>query len=241
MARSEQTLLQLSVEEIVREVLRRLSTQQNVASAKAVEASMSSANGSGELVVQQRVVTLAEVDGQLGSITQLVVPRGAVVTPAVRDLLKHSGVALTFATDGKKPGTANKHRLSVGIAETNYEPAGLLRAIDDQYASIEQLAKAGLRMIMDKLADQVARGGNLGLLLTGQTAVASCLANRKRGVRAAVAAGVADVSAAVAELGTNLLIVDPAKKTIFELVQFAKALAAEGSRQCPRHLQEQLG
>jgi hypothetical protein len=129
----------------------------------------------------------------------------------------------------------------LAVAETSYEPAGLLRAIEDQYASIAQLAKTGLETVVEELTAQVARGGDLGLLLTAKSVVAACLANRQRGVRAFVAASVAEVPTAIEELGAYLLVVNPTQRGTFELVQMAKRFAAAGSRKCPAELVAKLG
>jgi hypothetical protein len=235
MAQERNNTLSLDIEQIVREVLRRLSGEQNNR-----PQNQSSANGK-EVIVHKRVVTLAELDGELTGASQLVVPRGAVVTPAVKDLLRQSGVALTFRADTKKTSGENKHRLTVAVAETDFDTASLLRAIEDQFASTQQIAKTGLINAVDELAVKVARGGDLGLLLTSKTAAAACLANRQRGVRAVVAENTASVPEAITEIGANLLIVDPARKGVFELKQIIKVFAAPGPRECPSYLRERLG
>src|SRR5690349_18307242 len=97
----------IDIEEIVREVLRRLPERPNVKSPDKQLATRAN-----EIVIDQRVVTLASLDGRLTGATQVVVPRGAVVTPAVRDILRQSGVALTFATADRATNKQNKHYLS---------------------------------------------------------------------------------------------------------------------------------
>jgi hypothetical protein len=242
MSEDRHNTLAIDIEGIVREVLSRLLTPE---AAKSTDSSASSNSGTSnngkQIVLLQRVVTLAELDGELTGASQVVVPRGAVVTPAVKDLLRQTGVALTFAANGTKTDKSNKHRLTIAVVETSYEPAGLLRAIEGEFVSVQRLAKTGLDTVIDEIAAQVARGGDLGLLLTGRTAAANCLANRQRGVRAVVAEKVSDVARAISDVGANLLVIDPAMKGIFELKQMAKAFAAPGIRQCPADLRERLG
>ena len=85
---------QHEIEAIVREVLRRLAHAGSVTPPVAVAPPAAS----GELRIDRRVVTLAALDGAPDSLRRLIVPRNAVVTPAVQDELKNRGVALAFAS-----------------------------------------------------------------------------------------------------------------------------------------------
>ena len=49
-------------------------------------------------MIGSTLVSLKQVEGRLENVRQLVVPRGAVVTPSVRDLLREKKIALTFST-----------------------------------------------------------------------------------------------------------------------------------------------
>jgi hypothetical protein len=76
------------VEWIVAEVMRRLGL---------VGAARNAApNGGGDLVLAERVVTMRDIEGRLAGIGRLIVPNRAVVTPAVKDELKHRKVELVF-------------------------------------------------------------------------------------------------------------------------------------------------
>jgi hypothetical protein len=233
------TALAVDVEAVVREVIRRLQLKSN----EGAQVNTAISNGahaakSNQLVVTQRVVTLAELDGRLIGAAQVVVPKGAVVTPAAKDLLRQAGVALTYATGNTNSKT---HRLTVGVAETNYEPAALLAAIEGEFTSIEQLARTGLVTVVDELAAQVALGGSLGLLITDKTMAGACLANRQRDVRAAGAVSTAEVNEAVGQLGANLLVIRPGRKSLAELKQMIATFARGGARNCPGELLSQLG
>ena len=74
----------------------------------------------------------------------------------------------------------------------------------------------------DKLAAAVAAGQALGLLWTRHTAAGLCLANRHAGVRAVLATSVSATAAAVAAVGANVLIVDPAVGTAYEKKQILR-------------------
>ncbi len=61
---------------------------------------------SGDLVVRDRVVTLAGVGERLETARRLVVPPRAVVTPALRDELRRRKIVLAFAELRPTPASA---------------------------------------------------------------------------------------------------------------------------------------
>lgn len=75
------------IERIVREVIRRL---------REMETNGSATNPSNEpLAVEDRVVTLATLQGRLDGVCQLNVRSDAVVTPSVQDELRDRKITLT--------------------------------------------------------------------------------------------------------------------------------------------------
>lgn len=80
------TLNEEQVEWIVAEVMRRLGV---VGAARDAMPT-----GGGELVLAERVVTMRVIEGRLAGISRLIVPNRAVVTPAVKDELKHRKIEL---------------------------------------------------------------------------------------------------------------------------------------------------
>ena len=93
--------------------------------------------------------------------------------------------------------------------------------------------KPDWRRVVAELTDTVVKDGRLGLLLSGKPDVACCLANRRPGVRAAVARDRDEVAQAVGNLGVNLLVVDPARRSLFQLGQMVKQFLQAGPAQCP--------
>ena len=51
------------------------------------------------LVLDTRLVTLATLDDSPSNVRRLVVPQGAVITPAVKDELRNRGITLEFCDD----------------------------------------------------------------------------------------------------------------------------------------------
>ena len=84
------------IERIVREVIRRLLERgATVAPAGSVSSSAAAAaNGSTELMLTGKLVTLETVRDRLGGIQRITVGRRTIVTPAVRDELKQRKIKL---------------------------------------------------------------------------------------------------------------------------------------------------
>ncbi len=129
----------------------------------------------------------------------------------------------------------------IGVADTAFDPAALVRMISPATSSVERLAKTGAATVVAEVAEAVTKEGRLGLVLSGQPHVAACLANRRPGVRAAVARDREEVVQALGSLGLNLLVVDPARRGLFQLGQMVKQFLDAGSRGCPAELKQQLG
>lgn len=221
MAASDSTTTHELIDRIVREVLAKLADVQKSDTKQAK---------SGELALTAKVVTLAELDGKIDGIKHLVLPRGAIVTPAVRDLVRKKQITVTYRT-GEKPA-GERPRLVIGV-EAKYDPTALVRALEPQAGGIE-------RVESKELARHAASGKQLCLLLTHRTAAAACVANRRPGVRAAVAIDAASAAAAVAMLSVNLLVVDPANKSLYELIRIGREYVRGGLRACPADLVESL-
>lgn len=191
------------------------------------------------VALNSRVLTLAELEGKLDRAEQIIVPPRAVITPAARDELNRRGIAIGYAIACR----TNKPRQTAvwGAAETNYESTRLIDALAREHIAIERLAQTGLMQVIHELSDEITKGGKPAVLLTGQAAVAVCLANRRRGVRAVLAQSVATTIQAVRAVGANLLIVDPAARTWFELNRLIGQFLAGAPYLCPGEYREQLG
>ena len=75
------------LDRVVREVIRRLQDQ-------GLTVQTNGQSTTGELVLQERLVTRVTLDGRLSGISRVVIGRKAVVTPAVRDDLKDQKIEL---------------------------------------------------------------------------------------------------------------------------------------------------
>jgi ribose 5-phosphate isomerase RpiB len=221
------------IEQIVREVFKRLGAG-SAGQAPAPTGQQSEAAS----FWPARLVTRGELVKRLDGLQVLRVAPDAVVTPAARDYLRERGVRLEVgvATSG-----VLGQRLVLGVAECRFEPANLVQSLKQQGIEIEQLAKSGLTSVIDELADQVVRGGKWGVLVTGESAAALCLANRMMGVRAALGSSVAGVRSALVSIGANLLVLEPEGQGIFMLRQMVREFCSRPAGAGPHKWKERLG
>ena len=223
------------IETIVREVLAEMSVRPRANSTDVPARAVST----GELRVTNKVISVQTLEGRLEGVARLIVPRGAVFTPAVRDELRKRNVAVASAVVAQPEDIRRK--LVLGIAETKFEPAVLIDICSTDAVTFERLPHMGLIRVVDEICQEVVRGGKLGVLLTGQTAAALCLANRLRGVRAALGGSVQAVNDAVKSVAANLLVIEPSGRSLFELQQMIRAWTCGGTRSCPAELRDRLG
>jgi hypothetical protein len=194
--------------------------------------------GSGELALDEAVVSATLLADRLEGVGRLMVRRGSVVTPAARDLLRERNIDLSYQAAAPKAGA--RTRLVVGLANTNCSITTLFNLLTREPLAIERVTATDLAAVVDELAAQLAKPMTLALLFTGDLAAALCLANRMPGVRAATAASIRDVVAAIAAIGVNLLVLDPTGKSPFILKQWIARFCQGAPRVCPEAWRQRL-
>jgi hypothetical protein len=235
---------QAQIDTIVREVLRRMaevpSLGANGTASGAVLADSTPISGSSSVLeLASKVITLAELAGRLEGVKSVRVPRRAVITPAAADVLRQREIDVQKA--GETPGVQpSSVPLVVGVAQSDFDPAGLLRDLMRQGVESQRLAKTGLLDVIDELTELVVRGGCLGLLLTDDSAAALCLANRVAGVRAALAVDGTGLGRAIRSIGLNLLVIEVAGRSPFQLRQLVIEFC-RGPYACPAEIRQRLG
>lgn len=251
----------LDIERIVREVLRELQAADAapVAPSSRVELESPSsltteaardtsadsarqAGTTGRVVLEERVVTLAQLDGRLAGVREVVVLPRAVVTPAVADELRRHSVSLVRAAAPARPTeTAAGVRVELWNVSRSFDAAPLVEHLRSGGCTpVEHQADCLVRTT-NALAVEVHTDAALGLILTRHAAVALCLANRHAGVRAVTAGDVPTLHAAVEAVGANVLVLDWSKLSGFALKQLAAAFCRQGVRACPEALRDVLG
>ncbi|GAB6185202.1 hypothetical protein [Thermopirellula anaerolimosa] len=203
----------------------------------------------GELSIPERVVTASVLDGRLQGIRRLLVRPGAILTPAVRDLLRQQGIVVTYGpvSTSVRPAGGPGTETSGGTADRAMPVILVTRRISP--AQVSGLFRAGdVRVVPEELdcmvrasqraAETVRRPGGRAVIVTSHVAAGVCLANRLEGVRAVAGRRPNDVTIDAAAVGANVLVAD-ARQGVFQI----KRMIAEFARsplQCPeafaRHL-----
>lgn len=196
----------------------------------------------GELAVPERVVTVAALDGRLEGIRLLLVQPGAILTPAVRDLLRQRRIVLTYGPVGTSSGPGSVPETAAGgdAAERAMPVVLVTRRI-----SAEQLSGLfrgeGLKVVPEEMdcmvrasqraAEAVRQPGGRAVVVTSHLAAGVCLANRLTGVRAVVGRRPSEVASDAAAVGANVLVAD-ARQGVFQIkrmiMEFVRA-----PRRCP--------
>jgi hypothetical protein len=192
----------------------------------------------GELVLTCKVVSVEGLKNRLDGITRVVVPRGAVITPAARDELRARQIAIASAVGGSK--TSPSKHLLIGRSECKFNLDSLFALLSRDGIHAEQAPDGDLIACVETVCGHALAGQQRALLLTELTAAAICLANRRKGVRAA-SGSVADLPAAVASINPNVLIVSPRGLAAHQLRQIIMVWLRNPKQPGSNKLLEQLG
>ncbi len=234
--------LGVDIERVVREVLAEFGAAPAIAvrdDSPGAAGAATPALSDDTFVLADRVVTLAQLDGLAPAVRRLVVPAGAVVTPAVRDHLRRRRMALEY--QGASEETAQGPcQLAVWNVSKRYDPSPLMAILRQETVPAHLHTSECLIATTDALAAEVARADTVGLILTRQPAVALCLANRHAGVRAVLGLDGPQVAAHLASVGGNVLAVDWSGPTLFQIKQMASELCRAAPRACPDVLKPRL-
>lgn len=213
------------IEDLVREVMRRL-TASGAADAPAAAPQDQPAGGPdpGVWELHQHVVTLRDVQQCPPAVRVVRVPRRAVITPAAREWAREMSIAWERC-DRPSPRHAPA-TLCLGTCDVPWRAALLAAELTRRGVNVHVLPPLGLATVVAELADGVVRGGARGLLVTPHAAAAACLANRHRGMRAAVLARPGELPDLLASMAVNVLVVAPESMSRFALLRLAQQLAA---------------
>jgi hypothetical protein len=193
----------------------------------------------GDLSIDARVVTMTELGGRLDGVRRLLVARGVIVTPTVRDELLRRGILLACGEARNGQPTAAL-RVVLATMGTDFEPAALAAGLAREGAMVEPAAFDCIIKATEQLAAEAARSDTLGVLLTPHVAAGLCLANRLGGLRAVTGGDAPAVATAAAAVGANLLVVDPRVGTFFQLKQMVSEFCRGGVRPCPAVFRSRL-
>jgi hypothetical protein len=237
MKNQEHEQLAALVERIVREVLARLTATEKTP-AKLETTAATTAIG-----LVGRVISLADVKRLPADAREVQVSTGALITPAAKDELRERGVQIVRGEQNSTTKTTERSATSLVIGTV--EPTAVIdqavSGLRKQKQVIEQLPRLPLAEQIDALVDPVVQGGRRGVLVTSEVAAALCLANRHGGVRAVLGTTKQNVRRDVERLAANLLVVDPAARSMFEVMQLIGEFAKAEAGPVPESLRSRLG
>ena len=233
MKNQENEQLAALVERIVREVLARLTAAEKMPEKP-------EATGSTAIGLVGRVISLADLKQLPADARGIQVSSDALITPAAKDELRDRGVQIVRGQQNSTTKTTERSATSLVIGTVEATTGKFATVIDQAIAGlrkqkqqIEQLPRLPLAEQIDALVDPVVRGGRRGVLVTSEVSAALCLANRHSGMRAVLGTTKNSVRRDVERLAANLLVVDPAARSTFEVMQligeFAKAEAGSNA------------
>ena len=188
-----------------------------------------SGDNSGDLVLNDNVITAATLEDRLTGVRRVIVSARAVVTPSARDLLRDENITLSRALKSSATSAAD---LIVGVADVRFDVGELAKALRQHGIEIQQCASEGLAENINGIAKEI-NASRRGIVLTDNPAAALCLANRQRGIRAVQAANRGEVNDAIKLVGANFLVIDAIRRSKFEVQRIVEAFATSPPAQCP--------
>ncbi len=230
---------QLDIERIVREVIRRLAETPDLArdATSTAKSPMrkppvsSSAQKNSCLQLSERVVTTALLDRKLDGVKQVVVPVRAIVTPAVRDMLRKRRIAIVEGTETEKD-VACETKWFLAVVDPASDFGSATAAVAAELGDAQRWDGDCVVKAIQKVTDAVVDEGCTGIVLTSQPSVALCRGNRHSAIRAAWGVDVAAVKEAVRSIGANVLVVNPSIHSVFELRGILREFVS-GNHACP--------
>jgi ribose 5-phosphate isomerase RpiB len=194
--------------------------------------------GEGKLDWTGRVLSAEDVRSRLNGQTEVVLRADTIITPSATDELRRKGIRIV------RQNHENQRR-----------PAGRWAyAQDRDYPMITSVTEAAKREGLDlealqigdrvpacrwarALAETIGRGHSRGVLAFCEDAsMVCCIANKVKGVRAVVAAGITQCSRATTALGANIVGIEAAGRTFFELKQLVRLICGAEQQACSGEL-----
>jgi hypothetical protein len=177
-------------------------------------------------VYRGRLFGLKHAEAVESGVRQIRVAPGTVVTPLAKDLLKRAGVEIQWASQVESD--AVKKAGEWGFSVDDSVRSGSVEAFRRSLLTGEEAWRelsGSLNAACNWVAEAVSRGV---VMLAAEASTAVYLACRKPGIRAASAAEPDAVARAVRALGVNLLVVEPAGRSIATLKQICTTFRRAG-------------
>ncbi|MCA9264704.1 MAG: hypothetical protein KDA60_12675 [Planctomycetales bacterium] len=204
------TLTAAQIDQIVREVVRRLQAKSDNGSpaapaAVSVPAVPAAAPVPAHVLrLHESVITLASLEGRWKGVRQVIVPARAVITPSVKDELRRRHV--TWERAAVEPTATNLGEILV-IDDQVGEAAPFLEVLRQRMMPTWHSVD-GPRPAVAKLTERLTGSVRRAVCFSGAPFVVACEANRNPRIRAAYVMGTKCVTAAIQTLQANVLVVN---------------------------------
>lgn len=194
-----------------------------------------SANGQEPLRWSGRVVTAEELRRALNGQRRLLVPANAVITPLAIEHLRANGVEIQRGEAAEAPAPP---AASWSVAHERADPTiqsvlETLRRDGWPLRDLPAAADTDPARWAHNVAECVAKGECRGaVVFCDDPALVCCVANKLRGLRAAVATTPNQTARLLCALAPNLVAIECAGRTFFELKQMLLTLCRTDSGGC---------
>ena len=181
-------------------------------------------------VFVDRLFALRHAEGVGDGIDEVRILAGTVVTPLARDLLKRRRIGLRVVSGREAELARGTDRGEWGFA------------IDSRSGAVEALRRLLLEgrdwaeVDGDPASWVVGGDGRGAFVIADEASVATWRASRVEGVRAASVGEPDAVSRAIRHIGANLIVVEPAGKSIYLLKQIGERFRLGGAPAMPESL-----
>ncbi len=194
---------------------------------RAVLAELARRNGreAKDQILAGRLLGQSQLEALDGSVKEVRVAAGTVVTPLARDEMKRRGISLKVVSGGETSKGTGEWALAIDGPRSGKAEA-IRRALLDGWAEVAS----------DSLHSWLVAPDRGALFLTPEASVAVWRGNRVEGIRAASACDVDSVTRAVRHLGLNLLVIEPAAHSIPSVKAMAEAFRRGGAPRAPEGL-----
>ncbi len=186
-------------------------------------------------VFAERLLAERHVESLALGTQELEIAPGTVVTPLARDLLKHKGISLRFASRKEETSSTEAGEWGFAIEQTNEigKPASVRRQLLSDPTGWSEVGRTAREAAL-----WTSRSSDRGVvLLTEEASVAVWSAHRLEEIRAATVQDLAAVDRAARQLGMNMLVIESGDKSIHLIKQMCFAFRSRGAPRKPSGLE----
>lgn len=187
-----------------------------------------------DAIFAERLFSLRHAEALGPGAREVKLAPGTVVTPLAQHELKQRGIVISFVSRPEVNRAQRRGEWAFAVESQSGVVSALRRALLDDSAS--WIEADGVLDLFEWLPGGDDRGG---VFLTDNAAVAVWQACRQKGIRAASAETCDGVDRAVRQLGLNLLVIEPAGKSIALMKQLCGTLRKGGAPRIPAGLKSE--